>query len=31
MNKEVKFLQFLIENLVKNVEDIKISREEDEL
>ena len=31
MNKEEEFLKFLIENLVKNVEDINISREEDEL
>ena len=31
MNKEEEFLKFLIENLVKNKEDIKISREEDEL
>ena len=31
MNKEVEFLKFLIENLVKNTDDIKITREEDEL
>ena len=31
MSKEEEFLKFLIENLVKNVEDIEISREEDEL
>ncbi len=31
MNKEEEFLKFLIENLVKNEEDINISREEDEL
>ncbi len=31
MNKEVEFLQFLIENIVKNPLDIKITREEDEL
>jgi len=31
MNKEEEFLKFLIENLVKNTEDISISREEDEL
>jgi len=29
--KEVEFLQFLIENLVSNKEDIKIERVEDEL
>lgn len=29
--KEVEFLQFIIENLVKNTEDIKIERSEDEL
>ena len=31
MNKEVEFLKFLIENLVKNTGDINITREEDEL
>ncbi len=31
MTKEEEFLNFLIENLVKNKEDIVISREEDEL
>lgn len=31
MNKEVEFLRFLIENLVKNINDIEIIREEDEL
>jgi predicted RNA-binding protein YlqC (UPF0109 family) len=31
MNKEVEFLRFLIENLVKNTNDIEITREEDEL
>lgn len=31
MNKEVEFLRFLIENLVKNTNDIEILREEDEL
>lgn len=31
MHKEVEFLQFLVENLVKNIDDINISREEDEL
>ena len=31
MNKDEEFLKFLIENLVKNTEDIEISREEDEL
>lgn len=29
--KEVEFLQFIIENLVQNKEDIKIERTEDEL
>ena len=29
--KEVEFLQFIIENLVKNTDDIKIERSEDEL
>ena len=29
--KEVEFLQFLVENLVSNKEDIKIDRVEDEL
>lgn len=29
--KEVKFLQFLIENLVENTDDIKIEHVEDEL
>lgn len=29
--KEVEFLQFIIENLVKNTEDIKIEQSEDEL
>jgi len=29
--KEVEFLQFLVENLVTNVEDIKIEHTEDEL
>ncbi len=31
MNKEVEFLQYLIENLVNNKEDIKIDRQEDEM
>ena len=31
MSKEEEFLKFLIENLVKNKEEINISREEDEL
>ncbi len=31
MTKEEEFLKFLIENLVKNTEDIEITREEDEL
>ncbi len=31
MSKEEEFLKFLIENLVKNTEDIEITREEDEL
>ena len=31
MSKEEEFLKFLIENLVKNTEDIEIIREEDEL
>jgi predicted RNA-binding protein YlqC (UPF0109 family) len=31
MNKEVEFLRFLIENLVKFPEEIEITREEDEL
>lgn len=29
--KEVEFLQYLIENLVENVDDIKIDHSEDEL
>ncbi len=29
--KEVEFLQFIVENLVENKEDIKIERTEDEL
>jgi predicted RNA-binding protein YlqC (UPF0109 family) len=29
--KEVEFLQYLVENLVTNVEDIKIDHTEDEL
>ena len=29
--KEVEFLQFIIENLVTNTEDIKINQSEDEL
>ncbi|MDD3302924.1 MAG: KH domain-containing protein [Candidatus Gracilibacteria bacterium] len=29
--KEVEFLQFLLENMVSNPEDIKIERKEDEL
>ena len=29
--KEVEFLQFLVENLVSNTDDIKIERTEDEL
>jgi predicted RNA-binding protein YlqC (UPF0109 family) len=31
MNKEVEFLKFIIENLVKNTNDVEITREEDEL
>ena len=31
MDKEVEFLKYLIENLVKNPLDIEITREEDEL
>jgi len=31
MDKEVEFLKFLIENLVKNPADVEITREEDEL
>lgn len=31
MDKEVEFLKFLIENLVKNPDDIEITRTEDEL
>ena len=30
-NKEVSFLQFIIENLIENKDDIKIERTEDEL
>lgn len=31
MNNEVAFLQFIVENLVNNKEDVKIDRVEDEL
>ena len=31
MNREVEFLQYIIENLVKNKEDINIERKEDEM
>jgi len=31
MHNEVEFLQFIVENLVKNKEDISIERTEDEL
>jgi predicted RNA-binding protein YlqC (UPF0109 family) len=31
MNKEVEFLQYVIENLVNNKEDIVIERKEDEM
>jgi len=31
MNKEVEFLQYVIENLVNNKEDINIERKEDEM
>ena len=31
MNKDEEFLKFLVENLVKNIWDIEITREEDEL
>jgi predicted RNA-binding protein YlqC (UPF0109 family) len=31
MNKEVEFLQYVVENLVNNKEDIVIERKEDEM
>jgi len=31
MSREEEFLKFLIKNLVKNIEDITITKEEDEL